>query len=87
MPLLRGGAPRVFLRDHAVNVVWSRDGTRLVYFTFDDGDPLYVADGTGGNEHEILKGNNRDVHNHFPAWSMDDQVDLLRAGHTRRLRV
>jgi Tol biopolymer transport system component len=44
MPLL-GGAPRAFLNEHTVNVAWSRDGTRLVYFTYDPGDPLSVADG------------------------------------------
>ena len=46
---LLDSASRVFLGEHAVNVAWSRDGRRLVYFTFDDGDPLIVTDGTGGN--------------------------------------
>jgi serine/threonine protein kinase/Tol biopolymer transport system component len=68
---LTGGSPRAFLSEHAVNVAWSPDGTRLVYNTF-DGDPLLVADRTGGNAREILAGIRGD-HNHFPAWSTDGQ--------------
>ncbi|HTM48926.1 MAG TPA: protein kinase [Bryobacteraceae bacterium] len=63
---------RVFLSEHAVNVAWSRDGKRLAYFTFDEGDPLVVADGTGGNPRQILISEKGD-HNHFPAWSADGQ--------------
>jgi serine/threonine protein kinase/Tol biopolymer transport system component len=69
---LLDSAPRVFLSEHAVNVAWSGDGRRLVYFTFDDGDPLSVADGTGGNPHQIFVSDKGD-HNHFPAWSADGQ--------------
>jgi Tol biopolymer transport system component len=64
-----GGAPRVFLPAKTVNVAYSPDGTRLVYFTF-DGDPLVVADASGSNEHEILPPVDGD-HNHFPAFSQD----------------
>ena len=71
IPLV-GGEPRVFLTDHAVNVAWSHDGTRLVYFTYDDGDPLFVADGTGGNATRITI-SEPGLHNHFPAWSLDDR--------------
>ena len=70
LPLM-GGERRPFLSEHAVNVAWSADGTRLVYFTW-DGDPLIVADRTGANPHEILPGRSGD-HNHFPAWSTDGQ--------------
>jgi Tol biopolymer transport system component len=68
-PLMGGGAPRVFLRDHAVNVGYSPDGARLVYFTY-DGDPLVVADASGANEHELIPAHEGD-HNHFPAFSTD----------------
>ena len=66
---LVGGTPRVFLSEHAVNVVWSRDGTRLAYFTF-DGDPIIVADAYGGREQTVLPAQEGD-HNHFPAFSWD----------------
>jgi Tol biopolymer transport system component len=69
---LTGGTPRTFLGEHAVNVAWSHDGTRLVYFTYDDGDPMFVADRTGGNARQILIGKKGD-HSHFPAWSPDGQ--------------
>ncbi len=69
---LTGGAPRAFLSERAVNVAWSPDGTRLVYFTNEAGDPLFVADGTGGNARQIYIGKSGD-HNHFPAWSPDGQ--------------
>jgi Tol biopolymer transport system component len=68
LPLL-GGVPRPFLREKTVNVAWSPDGTRLAFFTW-DGDPLLVADSSGGNTRELLKPNPGD-HNHFPAWSID----------------
>src|SRR5262245_23220417 len=66
---LTGGAPRAFLSDDAVNVAWSPDRTQLVYFSFPT-DPLFVADSTGGNAREILKGV-RGNHNHFPVWAPD----------------
>jgi serine/threonine protein kinase len=68
LPLM-GGPPRVFLKDHAVNVAWSRDNTRLVYFIY-DGDPLIVADARGDHEQTILPARAFD-HNHFPAFSTD----------------
>jgi serine/threonine protein kinase len=71
MPLL-GGETRAFLEEHAVNVAWSHDGKRLVYFTFDSGDPLKIADSSGGNPRQIWVDPKGD-HNHFPAWSMDDK--------------
>ncbi len=68
MPLM-GGARRAFLRDHAVNVAYSPDGARLVYFTY-DGDPLIVADANDGSERPIIEARPGD-HNHFPAFSTD----------------
>ena len=70
MPLL-GGAPRAFLPLTAGTVAWSPDRSRLAYFTVDDGDPVFVADGTGGNARRIFVGASGDDHNHFPAWSPD----------------
>jgi dipeptidyl aminopeptidase/acylaminoacyl peptidase len=69
---LMGGAPRVFLRNHAVNVAWSPDGSRVAYHLGDPGDPVFVADRDGTNAHQIFvlpAGG----HNHFPTWSPDGQ--------------
>jgi hypothetical protein len=71
MPLM-GGAPRVFLRERAINVAWSPDGVRLAYHTNEDGDPLFVSDQTGANPQRIFvhpKGAGK--HNHFEEWSPD----------------
>ena len=69
MPLL-GGPVRSFLGDHAVNVSWSPDGTRMVYFLSDPGDPLFIAEHDGSNPRQIFM-DRPGVHNHFPTWSAD----------------
>ena len=38
LPLM-GGAPHNFLGERAAEVAWSPDGTRLVYHTWEAGDP------------------------------------------------
>jgi serine/threonine protein kinase/Tol biopolymer transport system component len=69
---LMGGPSRFFLAEHALNVTWSPDGTRLVYLTYDAGDALFVADSTGGNARRIFIGENGlGDHNHFMVWSPD----------------
>jgi len=70
LPLM-GGAPRPFLGEHAVNVVWAPDGKHLVYFTY-DGDPLIVADADDNNEKQILPGRSGD-HNHSVVFSADSR--------------
>ena len=67
---LMGGTTRAFLRDHAVNVAWSPDGKRLVFHTYDPGDPMFIADSTGANAHQIFS-LGPGGHNHFPRWSPD----------------
>jgi Tol biopolymer transport system component len=69
MPLT-GGTPRNFLSEEAVNLAWSPDGERIVYHTFGNGDPMFVADRTGANARRIF-GDRPGVHNHFPTWSPD----------------
>ncbi len=44
---LMGGAPHNFLGEHAAEVAWSPDGTRLVYHRWEPGDPTFVADHNG----------------------------------------
>ncbi len=67
---LTGGTPRVFLMERAINAVWSPDGTRLACFTSAPGDPVYLADRTGGDARQLLAGKPGE-HNHFLAWSPD----------------
>ena len=67
---LMGGAPRNFLGEHAAEVAWSPDGTRLVYHRWEPGDPTFVADHNGANERQILK-SQPGLHNHFQVWSKD----------------
>jgi len=69
MPLT-GGAPRNFLGEEAVNLAWSPDGERIVYHTFGNGDPIFVAGRDGANARRIF-GDQPGVHNHFPTWSPD----------------
>jgi Tol biopolymer transport system component len=68
---LMGGTPRPFLNDHVVNVNWSPDGSRLVYHTFDPGDPMYVADRSGANAKQIFVSGQPGGHTHFPTFSPD----------------
>jgi Tol biopolymer transport system component len=68
--LLTGGTPRNFLGEEVVNLAWSPDGERIVYHTFVNGDPMFVADRSGANARQIF-GNQAGLHNHFPAWSPD----------------
>ncbi|HJZ78704.1 MAG TPA: protein kinase, partial [Pyrinomonadaceae bacterium] len=67
---LTGGTPRNFLGEEAANLAWSPDGERIVYHTFGNGDPMFVADRSGTNARRIF-GDRPGVHNHFPTWSPD----------------
>ena len=68
-PLI-GGAPRNFPDEKAAEVAWSPDASRLVYHTWQAGDPTFVADRNGANPHLILE-NEPGLHNHYPVWSKD----------------
>ena len=68
--LLTGGTPRNFLGEEAVNLAWSPDGERIVYHTFGNGDPMFMADRSGANAQRIFQ-DRPGIHNHFPAWSPD----------------
>jgi serine/threonine protein kinase len=68
-PLI-GGTPRNFPDEKAAEVAWSPDDTRLVYHTWEAGDPTFVADQNGANQHLILQ-NEPGLHNHYQVWSQD----------------
>jgi serine/threonine protein kinase/Tol biopolymer transport system component len=72
LPLM-GGTPRAFLMEHAMEPAWSPDGSRIAFQTSDPGDPVFVADSTGGNPKRIFIGAEAGTHNHFPTWSKDGQ--------------
>ncbi len=69
LPLV-GGAPHSFLGERVAEVAWSPDDTRLVYHTWEAGDPTFVVDRNGANERQILR-NEPGLHNHYPVWSKD----------------
>jgi Tol biopolymer transport system component/predicted Ser/Thr protein kinase len=71
MPLT-GGPARPFLGDRVVHIAWSSDGERTVYHTFEDGDPTFVADRSGGAGRQIFV-TSAGVHSHYPTWSTDDR--------------
>ena len=62
--LLTGGTPRNFLGEEVVNLAWSSDGERIVYHTFGNGDPMFVADRSGANAQRIFQ-DRPGIHNHF----------------------
>ena len=87
---LTGGTSRAFLGEGATSPAWSSDATRLVYFRgrvgpdLTGGDPLFVADRTGGNGRQILAPE-KGGHNHNPVWAPDDQWLYFVHGFVRGL--
>ncbi|MGB7436958.1 MAG: protein kinase [Candidatus Acidiferrum sp.] len=77
-PLI-GGTPRNFLDERAAEVAWSPDGTRVVYHTWEPGDPTFVADHNGANPRRIVQ-NDPGMHNHYPVWSMDGRWIFIVRG-------
>jgi len=70
MPMM-GGPSRPFLVDRAVEVVWSPDGSRIVYHTDAPGDPTFVADRTGAGAKQIFVDPIVGGHCHHQVWSAD----------------
>jgi Tol biopolymer transport system component len=87
MPI-SGGNARSFLTEHAMNVAWSPDGDRLVFQSYDAGDPMFVSDTTGANARQIYVAG-AGVHNHFPVWSTDGRWIYFVSGSwdTREMDV
>jgi serine/threonine protein kinase/WD40 repeat protein len=78
---LMGGNPRAFLTEHAMEPTWSPNGSRVVFQTSDPRDPVFVADGAGGNPKQIFIGVEDGTHNHFPTWSKDGKWVYFVSGN------
>ena len=73
---LTGGPQRPFLAAGNSTPSWSRQDTQLAYIVATaPGDPLFIADRTGGNPVKIdVNGPSKaGVHTHNPVWSADGQ--------------
>jgi serine/threonine protein kinase len=68
---IKGGTPRAFLAERAMEPAWSPDGTRIVYQTSDPSDPVFIADKSGGDRKQIYIAPSPGIHNHFLTWSKD----------------
>ncbi len=72
---LTGGTPRPFMGHGPAAPSWSRDDTRLAYFTNGGGDPISIADRTSANARPLVIDQQgffaSGVHNHNPVWSPD----------------
>ena len=65
-----GGPTRPYL-DGVAEFDWSGDGTRLVYHTTADGDPMFVRE--PGQEPRQIFAAAPGQHAHFPIWAPDDR--------------
>jgi serine/threonine protein kinase len=86
-----GGNTRPYLDGPELD--WSPDGTRMVYHTSADGDPMFVTEPDEKVGKQIYVAD-RGVHNHFPLWSADgafiyfvhgfppDEMDIWRIRST-----
>jgi Tol biopolymer transport system component len=73
------GGPMRPLRDAAVEMAWASDGTRGVFHTVEDGDPIYLVMPGQGEPRRIHAGA-RGEHCHFPIWSPDDSFIYFTQG-------
>ena len=80
---------RNFLAENAAEVAWSPDGARLVYHTWETGDPLFIADGNGANIHPLVPAARAAEHQHFPVWSPDGRWIYFARGRpaTREMNL
>jgi serine/threonine protein kinase len=77
-----GGALRPFLAP-GMEPAWSPDGTQIAYHTSDPGDPIFIADRTGGNGRRIFVDTTPGGHCHYLSWSRDGrQLYFVRGSPT-----
>jgi Tol biopolymer transport system component/predicted Ser/Thr protein kinase len=69
---IMGGQQHRRLLETGVEPAWSPDGTKLAYHEIAPGDPMFVADRTGGNARRIFA-ESADAHCHFLTWSKDSR--------------
>jgi Tol biopolymer transport system component len=72
-----GGPARPYLEGVA-EFDWSADGSRLVYHTPADGDPMFVRE--PGQQPRQIFAAARGQHAHFPVWSPDDRFIYFVSG-------
>src|SRR5262249_42362931 len=72
------GAPRGF-SSNTVAAAWSPDHERIVYFTPEPGDPIFVADANGGNPRKICV-DKPGIHQHYVTWSPDGRFIYFGRG-------
>lgn len=72
-----GGPTRPYL-DGVAEFDWSGDGTRLVYHTPADGDPMFVRE--PGHQPRQIFAAARGQHAHFPVWAPDDRYIYFVSG-------
>jgi Tol biopolymer transport system component len=65
-----GGESKPYL-EGAAEFDWSRDGSRLVYHTPANGDPMFVSDDTTQAQARRIFAAPNGLHSHFPLWSFD----------------
>jgi serine/threonine protein kinase len=81
MPLLEGPA-KIILRDSVIMAFWSPDGSRVVYYTDDEDDPVFVANADGTNSRMIIgpDSSEANMHQHYQRWSPEGKWIYMNRG-------
>jgi Tol biopolymer transport system component len=81
MSLFDGPAKKI-LRDSVIMAFWSPDGSRVVYFTDSEDDPVFVADADGTNSRVIIGTDSSEVsmHQHYQRWSPEGKWIYMNRG-------
>jgi len=74
-----GGVFEPFLEVGVGNMDWTRDGSRIVYHTNEEGDPIHVRE-TNAPQGDPIRWDDPGIHQHFPTWSVDEEWILFVQG-------